>query len=77
MDFNCRKAAELGRGDSLLFTTKSPGDPDTDFTDLGRMKSWVYPKTLSSSNPGFMDNYERKIIVTLSPKVGVLKFDQV
>ena len=52
MDFNCRKAAELRRGDSLLFPTKSPGDPDIDLTDLGRIKGWVYPKTLSSFESG-------------------------
>ena len=48
MDFNCRKAVELRRGDSLLFPSKSSGDPDIDLTDLGRIKGWVYPKTLSS-----------------------------
>ena len=52
MDFKCRKAAELGQGDSLLFPTKSTGDPDIDLTDLGRMKDWVYPKTLSSFESG-------------------------
>ena len=52
MDFNCRKATELRRGDSLLFTKKSPGNPDIDLTDLGRMKGWVYPETLSSFESG-------------------------
>ena len=52
MDFNFRKAAELGRGDSLLFPTKFPGDPDIDLTAIGRMKSWIYPKTFSSFESG-------------------------
>ena len=29
------------QGGSLLFTTKFPEIPGTDFIDLGRMKSWV------------------------------------
>ena len=32
------EATELLRGDSLLFTTKSPGGPGTHLIDLGRMK---------------------------------------
>ena len=36
--FNCLKAREPLRGDSLLFTTKSPEDPSTHFINLGRMK---------------------------------------
>ena len=38
MWFNCPKATEPLRGDSLLFTTQSPGVPGTHLTDLGRMK---------------------------------------
>ena len=29
------------RGDSLLFTTKFPEIPGTNFTDHGRIKGWV------------------------------------
>ena len=36
--FNCLKAAEPLRGDSLLFTSKSPGGPGTHLIDIGRMK---------------------------------------
>ena len=35
---NCLKATEPLRGDSLLFTTQSPGFPGTHLIDLGRMK---------------------------------------
>ena len=38
MGFNCPKATEPLPGDSLIFTTKSPGDPGTHLIDLGRMK---------------------------------------
>ena len=38
MRFSCLEATELLRGDSLLFTTKSPGGPGTHLIDLGRMK---------------------------------------
>ena len=38
MRFNCLEATEPLRGDSLLFTTKSPGGPGTHLIDLGRMK---------------------------------------
>ena len=38
MGFNCLKATEPGREDSLLFTTKSPGVPGTHFIDHRRMK---------------------------------------
>ena len=40
MGFNCLKLVPL-RGGSLLFTTKFPDIPDTNFIDLGRMKGWV------------------------------------
>ena len=35
--FNCLKATESLRGDSLLFTTKSPGVPGVHLIDLGMM----------------------------------------
>ena len=38
MGFNCLKATEPLQGDSLYFTTKSPGVPSTHFIVLGRMK---------------------------------------
>ena len=41
MGFNCLKATEPLRGDSLLFTTKFPAIPGTHLIDLGRMKDWV------------------------------------
>ena len=43
------------RGDSLLFTTKSPGIPGTHFMELGRMKVWVYlgvPSGFEHGTPG-------------------------
>ena len=42
MWFSCPKATEPLRGDSLLFTTQSPGVPGTHLIDLGRMKGWAY-----------------------------------
>ena len=36
--FNCLKATETLRIDSLLFTTKSPEIPGTHLINLGRMK---------------------------------------
>ena len=41
MGFNCVKATEPHRGDSLLFTTQFPGFPGTHVIDLGRMKGLV------------------------------------
>ena len=41
MGFNCLKATEPLRGDSLLFTTQSPRFLDTHLTDLWRMNYWV------------------------------------
>ena len=38
MGFNCLKATEQLRGDSLLSTTKFPEIPGTHFTDIRRMK---------------------------------------
>ena len=38
MWFNCLKVTEPLRGDSLLFTTQSPGFPSTHLIDLRRMK---------------------------------------
>ena len=36
--FNCLKATEPLRGESLLFTIQSPGFSGTHLIDLGRMK---------------------------------------
>ena len=38
MGFNCLKATEPLRGDSLLFTIQFSGVPGTQLIDLGRMK---------------------------------------
>ena len=38
MGFNCLKTAEPLGGDSLFFTTKSPGVPGTHWINLRRMK---------------------------------------
>ena len=42
MGFNCLKATESLQGDSLFFTTKSPGISGSHLIDLGRMEEWVY-----------------------------------
>ena len=39
--FDCLKATEPLRGDSLLFTTQFPRFPNTHLINLGRMKDWV------------------------------------
>ena len=39
--FNCLEATESLRGDSLLFTTMSPGVPGVHLIDLGMMNGWV------------------------------------
>ena len=41
MGFDCLKATEPLRGDNLLFTTQSQGNPGTHLIDLGRMKGRV------------------------------------
>ena len=41
MGFNCLKATEPLRADSLLFTTRPPGLPDTYLIDLVTMKGWI------------------------------------
>ena len=41
MGLNCLTATEPLRGESLLFTTRSPGDPGTHLINLRRMKGWV------------------------------------
>ena len=38
MWFNCLNGIEPLRGDSILFTAKSPEIPDTHLIDLGRVK---------------------------------------
>ena len=40
MGFNWLKATEPLRGDSLFFTTQSPGVPDTHLINFDRMKGW-------------------------------------
>ena len=40
MGFNCLKATEPLRGDSLFFTTQSPGSPGTHLINFDGMKSW-------------------------------------
>ena len=39
--FNCFKATEPLQGDSLLFTTKSPGSPGTYFINIISIEGWV------------------------------------
>ena len=39
--FNCLKAAEPLRGDSLLWITKSQEVPTIRFIDLGKVRGWV------------------------------------
>ena len=41
MGFNCLKATEPQGGESLLFTSKSPRVPGTQFINLGNMIGWV------------------------------------
>ena len=41
MRFNCLKAIEPSRGESLLFTTTSPGISVTYLINLETMKGWV------------------------------------
>ena len=48
MGFNCFKATEPLRGDSLLFNTNSREIPGTHLIDPGRMKGWVDLKTAQS-----------------------------
>ena len=46
--FNCLKAAESLRGDSLLYIIQFPGVPGTLLIDLGRMSwSWSHPMVLN------------------------------
>ena len=40
MGFHCLEAAEPLRGDTLLFTTKSPEVPGAHLIDFGKMKDW-------------------------------------
>ena len=51
MWFNCLKATEPLWGDSLLFTTKSPGVSGTHFIDGVRMKGWVDLESPSGFKP--------------------------
>ena len=48
MAFNCLKAKEPLRGDSLLFPTQPPDAPSTHLMDLGRMSlPWSHPTSLN------------------------------
>ena len=40
MGFNCLKHTKPLEGDSLLFTTQSPGVPGTHLINFGGMKGW-------------------------------------
>ena len=40
MDCNCLKAKKPLQGDGLLFTTKSPGDPATQFIENLGATQW-------------------------------------
>ena len=40
MGFNWLKATESVQGDSLFFTTQSPGVPGTHLTNFDGMKGW-------------------------------------
>ena len=51
MRFNCLKAANPLRGDSLHFTTKSLGGLGTDLAKLGRMQGWVNLRSRSDFEP--------------------------
>ena len=77
MGFNCLKATEPLREDGYFLPPSPQEDPDTHLIDLGMMKGCVDPETHSSSEPGILDNYELTIIMTLGPKVVILKFDLV
>ena len=53
MGFNCLKAAEPLRGDSLLSTTKFPAIPGTHLIDFERMKDsrpWSHPVVLNTGS---------------------------
>ena len=64
--------------ETVNFLPPSPQeDPDTHLIDLGMMKGCVDLETHSSSERVILDNYELTIIITLGPKVVILKFDQV
>ena len=52
MVFNCLKATEPLRGDSLLFTIQFQGGAGTHLIDLGRMKGYSHPVAL---NLGLLD----------------------
>ena len=51
MGFNCLKNTELLRGDSSLFTLRSPGVPGTHFINLERMKTESTLEPLTSFQP--------------------------
>ena len=56
MGFNCLKATEPLRTDSLLFTTQSPGVPGTYLINIGRMKRCDFtlepPSSFEPRTPG-------------------------
>ena len=58
MGFNCLRATEPLRGDSLLFIIQFPGvPPATDLIDLRRMKGWI-------------DRGATQWFCTLDPRIG-------
>ena len=65
MGFNFLKVIKPLRGDSLLFTTQSPGVPGTHLIDLRRMKgcglTWSHPAVL---NLGLLD-WETNTLTTM------------
>ena len=63
--FNCLRAAKPLRGESLHFTTNSPGDPGTHLIDLGRMKARVDlqpPSRFETETPELRIQYPKKLI---------------
>ena len=59
MRFNCIKATEPLRGDSLLLTTQSPGVPGTHSIDLGKVKGWVDPGATQRFWTQDLDHYSK------------------
>ena len=68
MGFNCLKAAEPPRGDSLLFTTQSPGNPGTHLIDLRRMS---LPQRHPAVLNGLLDWESSTLITTIIKKTHV------
>ena len=47
MEFNCLKATEPLKGDSLVFTTKFPRLPDQPWKDERLSQPWSHPVVLN------------------------------